>query len=915
MALPRNAFALADGNASIAGTPGADWIVGTDGNDTLHGLGGDDTLDGGSGDDVLAGDAGADALIGGSGSDTLYGGDSGDALLAQSPSEGQAPDAFGTYNELHGQAGNDSLTGGFGDDALFGEGDNDALDGSYGHDTLDGGAGDDVLASNGYAAVMTGGAGADTFRLWAFNNAIGAQNDSTVFRPAHITDFDYAGGDRIQIGDGSLTEGGHAIAWRGAANDAFTGALGQSVALAGEATGESDVWTFYDAALDRTVLFADLDHDGLVGQWDMRIEFSGNVALDPAWFDLAPAQVGTSGDDTDTTPPFTAGDDHGYGMSGDDVLDGLAGNDAISGGAGNDTLFGGLGRDTLYGREGDDVLNAGDGGGTMIGDTGSDTLYGGSGNDALFAGNDMAPYPDDRDADTHNLLHGGTGADSLEGSAGADTLAGDAGDDALSGGDGNDYLFGGGGSDYLHGGDGDDTVYYDPADSHVFGGLGEDTLVLSSAFVVDLANVADQVAGGGTTAGFEHVSYTGTSAVQFAGDDLRNALYGGSGNDTLTGRGGDDLLIGNGGDDRLVGGTGNDGYGVDSEGDVVVEAAGEGIDYVDSLIDYVLGANVENLRLRGDADGTGNALANVIFAGNGDNAMNGGAGIDTVSYDSADAGVSVWLALTGVQATGGSGDDSLVNIENLSGSSFVDTLRGNALANVLDGQSGNDSLDGGGGNDALLGGEGDDTLLGGTGDDVLDGGNGNDRLDGGAGIDTVSYASAAGGVSVNLALATAQATSASGVDTLLGVENLVGSAYDDSLRGNALANRLDGGAGNDWLLGGGGADMLEGGLGNDRFVFAAAGDSGVAAMDTILDFTHGQDRLDLTRIDANVVAAGDQAFAFIGNAAFSGVDATGQLRYDDVAGILYGSNDADDAAEFAIALTGLPALVAADFVL
>jgi hypothetical protein len=86
-------------------------------------------------------------------------------------------------------------------------------------------------------------------------------------------------------------------------------------------------------------------------------------------------------------------------------------------------------------------------------------------------------------------------------------------------------------------------------------------------------------------------------------------------------------------------------------------------------------------------------------------------------------------------------------------------------------------------------------------------------------------------------------------------------------------------------------------------------------MDTVLDFSHAQgDRLDLSIIDANDTLAGNQAFTFIGGAAFSG-DATGQLRYDSVAGIVYASTDADADAEFAIALSGQPALVAADFIL
>jgi hypothetical protein len=86
-----------------------------------------------------------------------------------------------------------------------------------------------------------------------------------------------------------------------------------------------------------------------------------------------------------------------------------------------------------------------------------------------------------------------------------------------------------------------------------------------------------------------------------------------------------------------------------------------------------------------------------------------------------------------------------------------------------------------------------------------------------------------------------------------------------------------------------------------------------ATRDTIADFSHGQDDLiDLAALDANAALGGNQAFTFIGSAAFGG-DATGQLRY--AGGIVYGGTDADSDAEFSIARTGSPALVAADFVL
>src|SRR5690606_3110527 len=113
--------------------------------------------------------------------------------------------------------------------------------------------------------------------------------------------------------------------------------------------------------------------------------------------------------------------------------------------------------------------------------------------------------------------------------------------------------------------------------------------------------------------------------------------------------------------------------------------------------DFTLGAHVEELHIlaASAANATGNAQDNLIFAGAGNNVMTGGAGIDTLSYANASAGVTVNLSTSAAQATGGSGTDTVRTFENLSGSAFADTLTGNSAANILRGGAGNDSLSGG----------------------------------------------------------------------------------------------------------------------------------------------------------------------------------------------------------------------------
>ena len=155
---------------------------------------------------------------------------------------------------------------------------------------------------------------------------------------------------------------------------------------------------------------------------------------------------------------------------------------------------------------------------------------------------------------------------------------------------------------------------------------------------------------------------------------------------------------------------------------------------------------------------------------------------------------------------------------------------------------------------------------------------------------------------------------------------LLGTTTGKQLTGNTGANSLNGGSGNDTLSGGdgndtltgaSGQDSLDGGVGNDRLDFNATSESGVgaAARDIVVGFTQGADRIDLLTIDANTLAAGDQAFAFIGASAFGGV--AGQLRAAASGGItlVEGDINGNGVADFQIELTGMFALAAADFFL
>jgi serralysin len=323
-------------------------------------------------------------------------------------------------------------------------------------------------------------------------------------------------------------------------------------------------------------------------------------------------------------------------------------------------------------------------------------------------------------------------------------------------------------------------------------------------------------------------------------------------------------------------------------------------------------------------------LANVLYASAGDNRIDGGVGSDTVSYAYATAGVTISLATTAAQATGSSGFDTLIAIENLAGSNYNDSLAGNAAANTLNGGVGADTLDGGDGSDiyyvdhvgdlvvesnATLATGGTDTvysylaaytlganvenlrlLAAGTADatgnalnNCLYAGSGNNRIDGAGGIDTVSYLYGVGSSGVTASLAAGTATGGSGSDLLVAIENLTGSKYADTLAGDGNANRLEGGNGNDTLSGGSGIDTLSGGLGADVFRFDAQPDA-ATNRDTIADFNVVDDTIELENavftslLNPGTLAAGSFRS---GSGASSALDADDYLVYDSSSGALY----------------------------
>lgn len=292
----------------------------------------------------------------------------------------------------------------------------------------------------------------------------------------------------------------------------------------------------------------------------------------------------------------------------------------------------------------------------------------------------------------NDLEHGGAGDDTLEGGDGNDRLYGDEGDDDLNGGNGNDVMYAGVGFDLLSGGAGNDQLFGEADDDIINGNDGTDSLNGGAG--------DDELDGGAdndTLTGGDGLDTLlgGDGADSLGGGMSADDLEGGNGNDKLDGGDGNDTLVGDAGADSLLGGNGNDLLYSGTGNDTVMAGAGD---------DLIIGGD-----------------------GQGDDVYNGEAGIDTVKYTSAVAGITIDLAKGSAKSTlvdAGIGTDTLKNIESVIAGDFNDVLKGSSGANKLEGGSGDDLLLGGGGKDTLVGGAGNDTFkfLG-----IGDAGKGNSR--------------------------------------------------------------------------------------------------------------------------------------------------------------------------------------------
>jgi Ca2+-binding RTX toxin-like protein len=775
-----------------------------------------------------------------------------------SPVAGQVITGTALADDLHGGFFDDTISGGDGDDHLHGGG---------GNDWIEGGAGNDFFDETGQVNdTVHGGDGNDTFRMgpdWTGYGsgavlASGGAGQDTYYllyndlpHGLTITDF-HAGDDGDRIGiEGLLPYVRHEL-WYFAQR---------------KGDGSYEGGNPFSAELGYVRLVQEGAHTLL--QFDP----DGAAGITHDWHTTAVLQDvdastltadnfgGISPDGSPVAGRNLVGTDFADELQGwlsDDTLLGELGSDTLRGGAGSDTLEGGAGNDQLDGESGDDVVLGGDGDDVFMGSgTSNDTLHGGAGDDMFYL-----------------FLHGGAEPQAVR-------AIGGAGDDFFL-----THVETDTGTILFTGGAGQDTYYLVPwsvtqAAPHGITvtdfatGAGGDLLEISSLLSNSARNggfpggnplapssryVRFVKSGTDTLLQFDEDGTAGTASgwqtvMRLKNVDPSEITADNFASTARTGTAEPEWMIGGLGRDTLAGAGGND----------------------------------------------------TVDGGFGADSMAGGVGDDT--YGVTDTGdVVVELANEGIDTVRASVDWELgANFENLVLETGAIRGTGNAAANEI---TGNDAAN------VLDGGEGRDTLAGGAGDDEYRVDNLADRVIelAGAGIDLVVSSARTYTLGANVENATIEGD---------GAAILIGNARANVLQGGGGSNRLEGGASADSLVGGGGRDVLTGGTGGDLFVFEAASDTGVNALarDRISDFVAGigGDRIDLSGIDAKAGTAANNAFTFIGNSAFHGTNASGQLRYeyDSVkgVGILYGSTDADSAAEFSIELTGVASLAAADLIL
>ncbi|MDY6924955.1 MAG: M10 family metallopeptidase C-terminal domain-containing protein, partial [Pseudomonadota bacterium] len=759
-----------------------------------------------------------------------------------------------TIENAIGGSGDDTLFGGSGDNILNGGGGNNRIDGGLGTDTLvlAGARADYTFHYLSTTAFVIGPDGQDEISNIEFlqftDQTIAFSFPEQVNVVGDITDDLIHGGGAADILVGG---GGDDVIHGAGAVDALRGGNGADQLYGGDGDDQLD-----GGAGD------DLIDGGAGFDWVNYMAATGGISVNLA------TGVVTGGHGADTLVGIEAISGTSY----SDILIGDEGANNIDGGRnGADVIYGGGGDDRLGGGDGariggaPDVIKAGS---TANGSIATALLLDGSFD--LDYNLDVAGiYPR---ATVRAVSHGGLEYYAIDVVAGQQlTIDMDNGSF-----DGTLRLLDSNGDILDVNGDGVRNILdaNDDAPTPDRGGRGWDpqisyTVITDGVIYVEVgqwSSGADESlvinappAGGAYSL---HVSATGEAVQPMT--EVGVFIDGGDGNDTI---------VSGWGPDRLYGGAGDDDISA-YLGDNLLEG-GDGND----ILRAERGRDVMN----------GGAGDDQFFGSGGGDTLDGGTGQDSAYYYSGLLSEFTITTVAGVTTVSKDNwTDTLINIETLyfaggqtlmlgpapiMGTAGDDTLAGTAGDDVILGAAGADHLSGLDGADDLRGEAGDDTLYGDAGDDLLAGGAGDDALIGGAGIDTADYSAAAAGVTAQLNTGVASNDGDGGTDSVSGVENLTGSAFNDVLLGDGGTNVLRGGLGSDVLAGLAGDDVIHGGTGaanemyggagSDLYVVEAEGDTIVEQAGEGLDLV--QTGLARFRLSANV-----ENLTYTGAAGFEG---------------------------------------------
>ncbi|QBR38849.1 CHRD domain-containing protein (plasmid) [Leisingera sp. NJS201] len=608
----------------IAGTEGPDPLTGTNASETLLGLGGDDTLTGGLGDDTLDGGAGSDTA---------------DFRDIDVPAEAALRTGTATRETGFAVVVEDQPLASLTTDQSPADLADQAAGGNlyYNIHTNDF-PGGEIRGQLLVESDITDG-GIRTLTLVADLDA--AQE------PDGASDSQATGQGRVVIViDGSSITYSSDLSVTGLATSDLLPVAGVSAIHLHNAPAGQNGPVITDIVQD-----AGGDVNGLNAGTD-----DGNVFDEAVETDTLISIENLEGSDDGDDLRGDNGANLLNGNGGDDILRGRRGNDELNGGDGNDDLRGNRGADTLDGGSGDDVLRGGRGSDQLNGGAGNDELRGGGGNDILSGGGGVDTIDGGAGIDTNsfaNINQGaadasiagvtvvlnadGSGTASYTGGGGNGPLIEEefTGIENITGSANNDDIRAlGAAPNAIDGGDGDDFIAGGGGVDVLTGGDGTDTnsfVNIGAEVVADLGSGSASYQPNETTTVFENFS----GFENLDGSDNDDQLFGDGGANTLTGNDGNDLLVGRGGNDVLEGGDGND----------------------------------------------------ILRGGGGADVTDGGAGIDTADFQ--DIGAAVIADLNSgaavYQGPTGAVVDTLLNIENLTGSANNDVLNGDAGDNLLAG--------------------------------------------------------------------------------------------------------------------------------------------------------------------------------------------------------------------------------------